>query len=119
MRDEQADGPPEEAPPRRAAPRPDDVSGLRGSRSLPRDLNASLLIELVRRFGPISRAELSRQSQISAPTVSAIVGQLLARGTFSEVARRAVQRRAARRSCSQLNPRGRLRRRASSCAATA
>ena len=70
----------------RAAQRADDVPGLRGSRSLSRDLNASLLIELVRRFGPISRAELSRQSQISAPTVSAIVGQLLARGTFSEVA---------------------------------
>lgn len=71
----------------RSAPRSDDVvAGLRGSRSLSRDLNASLLIELVRRFGPISRAELSRQSQISAPTVSAIVGQLLARGTFSEVA---------------------------------
>lgn len=86
MRDEQADGAPAQAPPRRAAPGPDDVSGLRGSRSLPRDLNASLLIELARRFGPISRAELSRQSQISAPTVSAIVGQLLARGTFSEVA---------------------------------
>jgi N-acetylglucosamine repressor len=58
----------------------------RGSRSLSRDLNASLLIEMVRRFGPISRAELSRQSQISAPTVSAIVSQLLERGTFSEVA---------------------------------
>lgn len=70
----------------RAAQRADDLPGLRGSRSLSRDLNASLLIELVRRFGPISRAELSRQSQISAPTVSAIVGQLLARGTFSEVA---------------------------------
>jgi N-acetylglucosamine repressor len=66
--------------------RADDVPGLRGSRSLSRDLNASLLIELVRRCGPISRAELSRQSQISAPTVSAIVAQLLARGTFSEVA---------------------------------
>lgn len=72
--------------PGRPAQRTDDVPGLRGSRSLSRDLNASLLIELVRRFGPISRAELSRQSQISAPTVSAIVGQLLARGTFSEVA---------------------------------
>ncbi len=66
--------------------RAEDVPGLRGSRSLSRDLNASLLIELVRRCGPISRAELSRQSQISAPTVSAIVAQLLARGTFSEVA---------------------------------
>ena len=70
----------------RPAQRADDVVGLRGSRSLSRDLNASLLIELVRRLGPISRAELSRQSQISAPTVSAIVAQLLARGTFSEVA---------------------------------
>jgi N-acetylglucosamine repressor len=62
------------------------MPALRGSRSLSRDLNASLLIEMVRRFGPISRAELSRQSQISAPTVSAIVNQLLERGTFSEVA---------------------------------
>jgi N-acetylglucosamine repressor len=62
------------------------MPALRGSRSLSRDLNASLLIEMVRRFGPISRAELSRQSQISAPTVSAIVSQLLERGTFSEVA---------------------------------
>jgi N-acetylglucosamine repressor len=70
----------------RPAARGEEMPGLRGSRSLSRDLNASLLIELVRRFGPISRAELSRQSQISAPTVSAIVGQLLARGTFSEVA---------------------------------
>jgi N-acetylglucosamine repressor len=84
----QASGGPGGRPgPGRSAQRADDVgAGLRGSRSLSRDLNASLLIELVRRFGPISRAELSRQSQISAPTVSAIVGQLLARGTFSEVA---------------------------------
>src|ERR1700722_1618608 len=72
--------------PAHSTARAEDVPGRRGSRSLSRDLNASLLIELVRRFGPISRAELSRQSQISAPTVSAIVGQLLARGTFSEVA---------------------------------
>ncbi len=94
MRNEQTDAAPEQSPgepdsrstPGRSAPRADDVPGLRGSRSLSRDLNASLLIELVRRFGPISRAELSRQSQISAPTVSAIVAQLLARGTFSEVA---------------------------------
>jgi N-acetylglucosamine repressor len=94
MSKEQADDAQEEPSPGRpgqpaagrAAPWSDDVSGLRGSRSLSRDLNASLLIELVRRFGPISRAELSRQSQISAPTVSAIISQLVARGTFSEVA---------------------------------
>ena len=58
----------------------------RGSRSLLRDINVSLLIELVRRSGPISRAELARQSGLSAPTVSTIVGQLLERGIFIEVA---------------------------------
>jgi N-acetylglucosamine repressor len=94
MRREQTGGTPEQTSgepggqpgSRRAGQRNEDILGLRGSRSLSRDLNASLLIELVRRFGPISRAELSRQSQISAPTVSAIVAQMLARGTFSEVA---------------------------------
>ncbi|HUA40381.1 MAG TPA: ROK family protein [Streptosporangiaceae bacterium] len=94
MRREQTGGTPEQASgelggqpgSRPGGQRNEDILGLRGSRSLSRDLNASLLIELVRRFGPISRAELSRQSQISAPTVSAIVAQMLARGTFSEVA---------------------------------
>ena len=56
------------------------------SRSLIRVLNVSLLIELVRRSGPVSRADLARQSQISAPTVSGIVRDLLNRGIFSEVA---------------------------------
>ncbi len=58
----------------------------RGSRSLLRDLNVSLLIELVHRSGPVSRADLARQSGLSAPTVSTIVGQLLDRGIFIEVA---------------------------------
>jgi N-acetylglucosamine repressor len=56
----------------------------RASRSLLRDFNVSLLIELVRRAGSISRAELSRQSQLSAPTVSAIVDHLLKRGIVVE-----------------------------------
>jgi len=58
----------------------------RDSRSSTRDRNVSLLIELVRRFGPISRAELSRQSQLSAPTVSAIVEQLILQGILVESA---------------------------------
>jgi N-acetylglucosamine repressor len=58
----------------------------RGSRALLRDINVSLLIELVRRSGRISRAELARQSGLSAPTVSTIVGHLLERGIFIEVA---------------------------------
>jgi N-acetylglucosamine repressor len=56
----------------------------RASRSLLRDINVSLLIELVRRAGSISRAELARQSQLSAPTVSAIVDHLLKRGIVVE-----------------------------------
>jgi len=56
----------------------------RASRSLIRDINVSLLIELVRRSGSISRADLARQSQLSAPTVSAIVDHLLKRGVIVE-----------------------------------
>ncbi|MFI5035017.1 MAG: ROK family protein [Acidimicrobiales bacterium] len=60
-------------------------SGLpRASRSLLRDINVSLLIELVRRAGSISRADLARQSQLSAPTVSAIIDQLMKRGIVVE-----------------------------------
>ncbi len=56
----------------------------RGSRALLRDLNSSLLIELVRASGPISRAELARRSGLSAPTVSTIVGRLVERGILVE-----------------------------------
>jgi len=58
----------------------------RGSRELLRDLNSSLLIELVRESRPISRAQLARQSGLSAPTVSTIVGRLIERGILVEVA---------------------------------
>ena len=60
-------------------------STRRGSRSLLRDLNVALLIELVRRSGAISRADLARQSSLSAPTVSTIVDKLLRRGIFNEI----------------------------------
>lgn len=56
----------------------------RASRSLLRDFNVSLLIELVRRSGSISRAELARQSQLSAPTVSAIIDHLMKSGIVIE-----------------------------------
>jgi N-acetylglucosamine repressor len=64
------------------AARPDSQ---RASRSLLRDLNVSLIIELVRRADSISRADLARQSLLSAPTVSTIVDKLLARGILIEV----------------------------------
>src|ERR1019366_1584385 len=56
----------------------------RASRSLLRDINVGLIIELVRQAGSISRADLARQSQLSAPTVSAIIDQLLRRGIVVE-----------------------------------
>jgi len=56
----------------------------RASRSLLRDINVGLIIELVRQASSISRADLARQSQLSAPTVSAIVDQLLKRGIVVE-----------------------------------
>jgi predicted NBD/HSP70 family sugar kinase len=64
----------------------DGTALRRGSRELLRDLNSSLLIELVRESRPISRADLARQSGLSAPTVSTIVGRLIERGILEEVA---------------------------------
>lgn len=56
----------------------------KASRSILRDFNVSMIIELVRNSSSISRAELSRQSLLSAPTVSAIVDRLLQRGILVE-----------------------------------
>ncbi|MGH2860955.1 MAG: ROK family protein [Solirubrobacteraceae bacterium] len=64
----------------------DGTALRRGSRELLRDLNSSLLIELVRESRPISRADLARQSGLSAATVSNIVAQLIERGILVEVA---------------------------------
>ena len=67
-----------------AASTVDGPAMRRGSRALLRDINVSLLIELVRETRPTSRAELARQSGLSAPTVSTIVGHLLERGILVE-----------------------------------
>jgi predicted NBD/HSP70 family sugar kinase len=64
----------------------DGTALRRGSKELLRDLNSSLLIELVRESRPISRADLARQSGLSAATVSNIVAQLIERGILVEVA---------------------------------
>src|SRR5580704_683216 len=64
----------------------DGTALRRGSRELLRDLNSSLLIELVRESRPISRAALARQSGLSAATVSNIVARLIERGILVEVA---------------------------------
>jgi predicted NBD/HSP70 family sugar kinase len=51
-----------------------------------RDLNMSLVIELVRLHGNISRADLARQSKLSPAAITAIVASLVERGILSEVA---------------------------------
>jgi N-acetylglucosamine repressor len=53
--------------------------------ALLRQLNERAVFELVRDRGPISRAELTRQSGITAPTASKVVGRLLKAGFLEEV----------------------------------
>ena len=53
--------------------------------ALLRQLNERAVFELVRDRGPISRAELTRQSGITAPTASKVVSKLLEAGFLEEV----------------------------------
>ena len=58
----------------------------KANRDLMRDLNTNLVVNLVKTGGPISRAELARQSQLSPATITGIVGRLLRTGILSEAA---------------------------------
>ncbi len=53
--------------------------------ALLRRLNERAVFEVVRDHGPITRAELTRQSGITAPTASKVVGKLLQAGFLEEV----------------------------------
>ena len=55
-----------------------------GRRELIRDLNRSLVLNLVRERGPLSRAGLARLSGLSSSTVTEIVTVLLADGFLKE-----------------------------------
>jgi len=50
-----------------------------------RRYNSVRLLDAVRRHGPISRAGLARRARLSAPTVSALVEDLIARGMLRAV----------------------------------
>jgi len=50
-----------------------------------REVNRSIILDLVRRGGRISRTELARRSKLTKPTVSAIVDDLLEDGVVREV----------------------------------
>jgi DNA-binding transcriptional ArsR family regulator len=61
-----------------------------GTPSLLRAINARTILELVQRSGPISRAQVARDSGLSKPTVSLGLGALLAAGLVRLVAAPAV-----------------------------
>src|SRR5438128_779768 len=50
-----------------------------------REVNRSIILDLVRRGGRLSRTELARRSRLTKPTVSAIVEELMADGVVREV----------------------------------
>src|SRR3954470_3711108 len=50
-----------------------------------REINRSIIVDLVRRGGRISRTELARRSKLTKPTVSTIIFELLEEGVVREV----------------------------------
>ena len=58
----------------------------KASRDLIRDINQSLLLNLIQSSGPISRADLARRSKLSPATVSGIVNLLVVDGLVVEKA---------------------------------
>ncbi|HET9959608.1 MAG TPA: ROK family protein [Polyangiaceae bacterium] len=60
------------------------VQGKVDSRSM-REINRSIVLDIIRRGGRVSRTDLARRSALTKPTVSAIVEELLARGIVQEV----------------------------------
>jgi len=58
-----------------------------GTPSLLRAINARTILELIQRTGPVSRAQVARDSGLSKPTVSLGLAALLAAGLVREVGR--------------------------------
>lgn len=61
-----------------------DVQGKVDSRAM-REVNRSIVLDIIRRGGKVSRTDLARRSTLTKPTVSAIVDDLIARGIVQEV----------------------------------
>ena len=57
----------------------------KGDNNAIRQVNRSIIVDLVRRGGRISRTELSRRSKLTKPTVSTIIFELLDEGVVREV----------------------------------
>lgn len=61
-----------------------DVQGKVDSRAM-REVNRSIVLDIIRRGGKVSRTDLAKRSTLTKPTVSAIVDDLIARGIVQEV----------------------------------
>jgi glucokinase-like ROK family protein len=61
-----------------------DVQGKVDSRAM-REVNRSIVLDIIRRGGKVSRTDLAKRSSLTKPTVSAIVDDLIARGIVQEV----------------------------------
>ncbi|MFD0715721.1 ROK family protein [Paenibacillus sp. GCM10027626] len=64
------------------------MKGKTGNPKLVRSTNLNLITELVRRQGPISRADVAKILKLSAPSVSSITEQLIAMGIVEEMGTR-------------------------------
>ncbi len=60
------------------------MQGKVDSRAM-REVNRSIVLDMIRRGGRISRTDLARRSELTKPTVSAIVEDLIADGVVREV----------------------------------
>ena len=75
-----------------------------GTPSLLRAINERSVLEFVRRMGPVSRAQIARDSDLSKPTVSQALASLLEAGLVRE-AGRASGKRGPAAVLYELNPR--------------
>lgn len=57
----------------------------KGDNQAIREVNRSIILDLVRRSGRISRSELARRSKLTKPTVSTIIDEFLTTGVVREV----------------------------------
>lgn len=60
-------------------------SSTRTDPAVMRERNRDLVLDIVKREGPLSRSDIARLSQLAKPTVGAIVEGLLAQGLLTEV----------------------------------
>ena len=64
-----------------------DTTTVTGTPSLLRAINERTVLECVRRIGPISRAQLARETALSKPTVSQALAGLQEAGLVREAGR--------------------------------